>query len=207
LSVDANFENTEDDDWKFDIVYKSILRCRIPVFTDKIKLNLQKHLFNEYQYPSSIKSGKFIDVFNELYEVTEDLRDLKIVDLEKFINSRKKTAGGNVEIYFTKFPVGSINLFGSVIILIIQFYLWINLRHLRIIKIRIAHQQKEDIQLHWIALLSDNYAIGFTLITFIAPCVVTFFLNLFFGFLSTFLSSLIIVWWMKINGLKIIKII
>ena len=201
----SQFAHTKDspDENIFEIIYEKIYLLRIPIFTTKIELPIQKSMLNAYNFPGPLGTGKFMDVFSELYEETTELRDLKITDLEKFIYAQKKKAGGNIELFGAKFPAGSINLFGTIVILCVQFYFWINLKNLVQIKKQNSEYSKKGFEFPWIAIYTDYFSRTFTIITYLLPIFVTFYLIRWISILSLVLCILTIISWIKLINDKV----
>lgn len=127
---------------------------RIPVFTSKIPFNLHRELMNKFNYSIPWRTGKFRDIFSELYEAAEDINYLKIEDIEKIIHKQMKKAGGNFEILGVKFPRSALSIYGLIIIISIQVYFML---HFKTFYLR-TDVHDTSWSYPWIALYTDIWS-------------------------------------------------
>src|ERR1035441_6362889 len=76
------------------------------------------------------RHGSFDSSFRELNEVTKDYQDIDLGAIERIGRSEAQRTGDSLELVGVKVPAGKAVIWGTIVILAIQMYLWIHLRQL-----------------------------------------------------------------------------
>jgi len=103
----------------------------IPIkLSTHISYNAQDSLINHAGPTWDWVHGSFGHSFRQLNESTKEYQNLDIDSIERVLHSEAQRTGESFEFAGIKFPAEGAAIWGTVVILAIQIYLWIHLRQL-----------------------------------------------------------------------------
>lgn len=128
---------------------------------EPVPVNLRLWLADHFKF--SAVGGKFEETFPDLYNFVKENPQMQFKDVNRILQLLRERSSEKVEFLGLRFRERDLASWGAGIIVIVQLYLWLHLRELRV---RVRSKTTNDfIKVPWIGLYPDWRALIVSLLT------------------------------------------